>query len=159
MLFFSVIPRPLIAAKNPKIAVSKMMTLMMAKLREFSTNNPLKVFQLNKVGTQFIGVIYSHFVSFTVESVSVLCAVLQGSATANAALAAANVAAAVENMVVTGTDGGAETGVTASPAPGTAAAAAAVPPAAPVPPLRKAKTKEGKGKESVINVVPETVVL
>ena len=35
--------RPLIAAKNPKIAVSKMMTLMMAKWREFSTNNPLKV--------------------------------------------------------------------------------------------------------------------
>lgn len=61
-------------------------------------------------------------------------------------------AAAVENMVVTGTDGGAETGVTASPAPGAtaaaAAAAAAVPPAAPAPPLRKAKTKEGKGKVS-----------
>uniref|UniRef100_H3CFF6 Chromodomain helicase DNA binding protein 4 n=1 Tax=Tetraodon nigroviridis TaxID=99883 RepID=H3CFF6_TETNG len=98
---FSQFVRPLIAAKNPKIAVSKMMTLMMAKWREFSTNNPLK-----------------------------------GSATANAALAAANVAAAVENMVVTGTDGGAETGVTASPAP---------PPAAPAPPVRKAKTKEGKG--------------
>uniref|UniRef100_A0AAQ4PQU5 DNA helicase n=1 Tax=Gasterosteus aculeatus aculeatus TaxID=481459 RepID=A0AAQ4PQU5_GASAC len=85
---FSQFVRPLIAAKNPKIAVSKMMTLMMAKWREFSTNNPLK-----------------------------------GSATANAALAAANVAAAVENMVVAGTD----------------------PPAAPAPPLRKAKTKEGKG--------------
>lgn len=38
--------RPLIAAKNPKIAVSKMMTLMMAKWREFSTNNPLKVLWL-----------------------------------------------------------------------------------------------------------------
>lgn len=38
--------RPLIAAKNPKIAVSKMMTLMMAKWREFSTNNPLKVLQI-----------------------------------------------------------------------------------------------------------------
>lgn len=48
MLFF--IPRPLIAAKNPKIAVSKMMTLMMAKWREFSTNNPLKVFQMGEVG-------------------------------------------------------------------------------------------------------------
>lgn len=56
-------------------------------------------------------------------------------------------AAAVENMVVTGTDGGVETGVTALPVPGVtaAAAAAAVPPAAPAPPLRKAKTKEGKG--------------
>uniref|UniRef100_A0A669CUA1 Chromodomain helicase DNA binding protein 4 n=1 Tax=Oreochromis niloticus TaxID=8128 RepID=A0A669CUA1_ORENI len=66
---FSQFVRPLIAAKNPKIAVSKMMTLMMAKWREFSTNNPLK-----------------------------------GCATANAALAAANVAAAVENMVVAGTE-------------------------------------------------------
>uniref|UniRef100_A0A674N943 Chromodomain helicase DNA binding protein 4 n=1 Tax=Takifugu rubripes TaxID=31033 RepID=A0A674N943_TAKRU len=47
---FSQFVRPLIAAKNPKIAVSKMMTLMMAKWREFSTNNPLKVFQMNKVG-------------------------------------------------------------------------------------------------------------
>uniref|UniRef100_A0A668UPH6 DNA helicase n=1 Tax=Oreochromis aureus TaxID=47969 RepID=A0A668UPH6_OREAU len=83
---FSQFVRPLIAAKNPKIAVSKMMTLMMAKWREFSTNNPLK-----------------------------------GCATANAALAAANVAAAVENMVVAGTE------------------------TAPAPPLRKAKTKEGKG--------------
>uniref|UniRef100_A0A671Y8N3 Chromodomain helicase DNA binding protein 4 n=1 Tax=Sparus aurata TaxID=8175 RepID=A0A671Y8N3_SPAAU len=42
---FSQFVRPLIAAKNPKIAVSKMMTLMMAKWREFSTNNPLKVFE------------------------------------------------------------------------------------------------------------------
>ncbi|XP_042345222.1 chromodomain-helicase-DNA-binding protein 4 isoform X3 [Plectropomus leopardus] len=110
---FSQFVRPLIAAKNPKIAVSKMMTLMMAKWREFSTNNPLK-----------------------------------GCATANAALAAANVAAAVENMVVAGTDGGAETTAASSPTPATAPAAAptpATPPAAPAPPLRKAKTKEGKG--------------
>uniref|UniRef100_A0A671Y5S0 Chromodomain helicase DNA binding protein 4 n=1 Tax=Sparus aurata TaxID=8175 RepID=A0A671Y5S0_SPAAU len=101
---FSQFVRPLIAAKNPKIAVSKMMTLMMAKWREFSTNNPLK-----------------------------------GCATANAALAAANVAAAVENM----------TGASASPATVPAPAAAptpAAPPPAPAPPLRKAKTKEGKGK-------------
>uniref|UniRef100_A0A4W4EMC9 DNA helicase n=1 Tax=Electrophorus electricus TaxID=8005 RepID=A0A4W4EMC9_ELEEL len=81
---FSQFVRPLIAAKNPKIAVSKMMMVLGAKWREFSTNNPLR-----------------------------------GSATANAALAAANVAAAVESMV------------------------AAEPP--PAPPLRKAKTKEGKG--------------
>ncbi|XP_041797805.1 chromodomain-helicase-DNA-binding protein 4 isoform X1 [Chelmon rostratus] len=108
---FSQFVRPLIAAKNPKIAVSKMMTLMMAKWREFSTNNPLK-----------------------------------GCATANAALAAANVAAAVESMVVAGTDGGTETGAAASPAPTPATAPApAPPPAAPAPPLRKAKTKEGKG--------------
>uniref|UniRef100_A0A8C2Z0X7 Chromodomain helicase DNA binding protein 4 n=1 Tax=Cyclopterus lumpus TaxID=8103 RepID=A0A8C2Z0X7_CYCLU len=98
---------------NPKIAVSKMMTLMMAKWREFSTNNPLK-----------------------------------GSATANAALAAANVAAAVENMVVAGTDGGPETSAAASPAP--APAIAPTPAAAPAPPLRKAKTKEGKGEGHII---------
>ncbi|XP_061573077.1 chromodomain-helicase-DNA-binding protein 4 isoform X2 [Cololabis saira] len=122
---FSQFVRPLIAAKNPKIAVSKMMTLMMAKWREFSTNNPLK-----------------------------------GCATANAALAAANVAAAVENMVVSGTDGGSETGPAASPvstpAPASAptptvapaappAPAPPPPPPPPAPPLRKAKTKEGKG--------------
>ncbi|PWA23841.1 hypothetical protein CCH79_00010933 [Gambusia affinis] len=117
---FSQFVRPLIAAKNPKIPVSKMMTLMMAKWREFSTNNPLK-----------------------------------GCATANAALAAANVAAAVENMVAVGTDGGVEAApaaspvTTPSPAPASVAAAAptpAPPPAlAPAPPLRKAKTKEGKG--------------
>ncbi|XP_076010849.1 chromodomain-helicase-DNA-binding protein 4 isoform X2 [Genypterus blacodes] len=110
---FSQFVRPLIAAKNPKIAVSKMMTLMMAKWREFSTNNPLK-----------------------------------GCATANAALAAANVAAAVENMVAAGADGGAETGAAASLASAPVSAAAqppAAPPAAPAPPLRKAKTKEGKG--------------
>uniref|UniRef100_A0A673BHS0 Chromodomain helicase DNA binding protein 4a n=1 Tax=Sphaeramia orbicularis TaxID=375764 RepID=A0A673BHS0_9TELE len=108
---FSQFVRPLIAAKNPKIAVSKMMTLMMAKWREFSTNNPLK-----------------------------------GCATANAALAAANVAAAVENMVAA--DGSAEAGAATSPASAPVAAAAptpATPPAAPAPPLRKAKTKEGKG--------------
>ncbi|KAL0166920.1 hypothetical protein M9458_038764, partial [Cirrhinus mrigala] len=34
--------RPLIAAKNPKIAVSKMMMVLGAKWREFSTNNPLR---------------------------------------------------------------------------------------------------------------------
>ncbi|XP_059205899.1 chromodomain-helicase-DNA-binding protein 4a isoform X1 [Centropristis striata] len=101
---FSQFVRPLIAAKNPKIAVSKMMMVLGAKWREFSTNNPLR-----------------------------------GAAAANAALATANVPAAVDNMV-------------AEVAPPAAAAAAAAAPAAPVeaqqppqPPLRKAKTKEGKG--------------
>ncbi|XP_073318938.1 chromodomain-helicase-DNA-binding protein 4a isoform X1 [Pagrus major] len=95
---FSQFVRPLIAAKNPKIAVSKMMMVLGAKWREFSTNNPLR-----------------------------------GAAAANAALATANVPAAVDNMV-------------AEVAP---AAAAPAPPAEPqqppAPPLRKAKTKEGKG--------------
>ncbi|XP_036948906.1 chromodomain-helicase-DNA-binding protein 4a isoform X3 [Acanthopagrus latus] len=95
---FSQFVRPLIAAKNPKIAVSKMMMVLGAKWREFSTNNPLR-----------------------------------GAAAANAALATANVPAAVDNMV-------------AEVAP---AAAAPLPPAEPqqppAPPLRKAKTKEGKG--------------
>uniref|UniRef100_A0A4W6FME5 Chromodomain helicase DNA binding protein 4a n=1 Tax=Lates calcarifer TaxID=8187 RepID=A0A4W6FME5_LATCA len=95
---FSQFVRPLIAAKNPKIAVSKMMMVLGAKWREFSTNNPLR-----------------------------------GAAAANAALATANVPAAVDTMV-------------AEVAP-----AAAAPPAPaesqqpPAPPLRKAKTKEGKG--------------
>uniref|UniRef100_A0A8C7V8B0 Chromodomain helicase DNA binding protein 4a n=1 Tax=Oncorhynchus mykiss TaxID=8022 RepID=A0A8C7V8B0_ONCMY len=85
--------RPLIAAKNPKIAVSKMMMVLGAKWREFSTNNPLR-----------------------------------GSAAATAALAAANVSAAVESMVAE-----------VAPTP----VAEPQPPVAP--PLKKAKTKEGKG--------------
>uniref|UniRef100_A0A8C1LRB8 Chromodomain helicase DNA binding protein 4 n=1 Tax=Cyprinus carpio TaxID=7962 RepID=A0A8C1LRB8_CYPCA len=100
--------RPLIAAKNPKIAVSKMMMVLGAKWREFSTNNPMR-----------------------------------GSASANAALAAANVAAAVESMV-TRVDGGGSVPM-ATPTP--TAAPAAPPPSQqpPAVPLRKAKTKEGKG--------------
>ncbi len=97
-MFISLASRPLIAAKNPKIAVSKMMMVLGAKWREFSTNNPLR-----------------------------------GAAAANAALATANVPAAVDTMV-------------AEVAP---AAAPPMPPAEPQqpppPPLRKAKTKEGKG--------------
>lgn len=93
--------RPLIAAKNPKIAVSKMMMVLGAKWREFSTNNPLR-----------------------------------GAAAANAALATANVPAAVDNMV-------------AEVAPTAAAPPPPPPPVEPqqppAPPLRKAKTKEGKG--------------
>ncbi|TKS88792.1 Chromodomain-helicase-DNA-binding protein 4 [Collichthys lucidus] len=95
---FSQFVRPLIAAKNPKIAVSKMMMVLGAKWREFSTNNPLR-----------------------------------GAAAANAALATANVPAAVDTMV-------AEV-APAAPAP----PAPVEPQQPPPPPLRKAKTKEGKG--------------
>ncbi|XP_061676181.1 chromodomain-helicase-DNA-binding protein 4a isoform X4 [Syngnathoides biaculeatus] len=94
---FSQFVRPLIAAKNPKIAVSKMMMVLGAKWREFSTNNPLR-----------------------------------GAAAANAALATANVPAAVDTMV-------------AEAAPPPAAVVPAEPQQPPAPPLRKAKTKEGKG--------------
>ncbi|XP_048880655.1 chromodomain-helicase-DNA-binding protein 4 isoform X2 [Brienomyrus brachyistius] len=110
---FSQFVRPLIAAKNPKIAVSKMMMVLGAKWREFSTNNPLR-----------------------------------GSASATAALAAANVAAAVESMVASGTEVGPVSGTVglASTTPvAPAPAAAAQPQVPPVAPLRKAKTKEGKG--------------
>ncbi|XP_029435334.1 chromodomain-helicase-DNA-binding protein 4 isoform X5 [Rhinatrema bivittatum] len=87
---FSQFVRPLIAAKNPKIAVSKMMMVLGAKWREFSTNNPFK-----------------------------------GSSGASVAAAAAAAVAVVESMV--------------------ANAEVVVPlPPADVP-LRKAKTKEGKG--------------
>lgn len=95
---FSLTSRPLIAAKNPKIAVSKMMMVLGAKWREFSTNNPLR-----------------------------------GAAAANAALATANVPAAVDTMVAE-----------VVPAP-VAPPAPAEPQLPPPPPLRKAKTKEGKG--------------
>lgn len=82
--------RPLIAKKNPKIPMSKMMTVLGAKWREFSANNPFK-----------------------------------GS---SAAAAAAAVAAAVETVTV---------------APPLAISPQQVP--QPLP-IRKAKTKEGKGK-------------
>ncbi|XP_018083448.2 chromodomain-helicase-DNA-binding protein 5 isoform X3 [Xenopus laevis] len=86
---FSQFLRPLIAKKNPKIPMSKMMTVLGAKWREFSANNPLK-----------------------------------GS---SAAAAAAAVAAAVETVVV-------------SPP------LLVLPPQPVQPaPIRKAKTKEGKG--------------
>ncbi|KAL7887101.1 hypothetical protein AOLI_G00048220 [Acnodon oligacanthus] len=118
---FSQMVRPLIAAKNPKIAVSKMMMVLGAKWREFSTKNPMR-----------------------------------GTASTNAALVAANAAAAVESMV---TAAGAElagpgaaapaTGLASTPsaAPATAQTPATQTPQQPpaAPPLRKAKTKEGKG--------------
>jgi hypothetical protein len=90
--FFST--RPLIAAKNPKIAVSKMMMVLGAKWREFSTNNPFK-----------------------------------GSSGASVAAAAAAAVAVVESMV-------------------TATEVAPPPPPVEVP-IRKAKTKEGKGENGV----------
>uniref|UniRef100_A0A673B7V9 Chromodomain helicase DNA binding protein 4a n=1 Tax=Sphaeramia orbicularis TaxID=375764 RepID=A0A673B7V9_9TELE len=88
---FSQFVRPLIAAKNPKIAVSKMMMVLGAKWREFSTNNPLR-----------------------------------GAAAANAALATANVPAAVDNMVSE-----------AAPAP---------PPAVAAPPLADTQQTPKKSK-------------
>uniref|UniRef100_A0A5F8GL37 Chromodomain helicase DNA binding protein 3 n=1 Tax=Monodelphis domestica TaxID=13616 RepID=A0A5F8GL37_MONDO len=86
---FSQFMRPLIAKKNPKIPMSKMMTILGAKWREFSANNPFK-----------------------------------GSAAAVAAAAAAAAAAVAD---------------TAPPGP--------PPPPADLqpPPIRRAKTKEGKG--------------
>uniref|UniRef100_A0A8C3JQ32 Chromodomain helicase DNA binding protein 5 n=1 Tax=Calidris pygmaea TaxID=425635 RepID=A0A8C3JQ32_9CHAR len=87
---FSQFLRPLIAKKNPKIPMSKMMTVLGAKWREFSANNPFK-----------------------------------GS---SAAAAAAAVAAAVETVAV------------APPL-----AASPQQPAVPTV-IRKAKTKEGKGR-------------
>uniref|UniRef100_A0A8V0ZHD1 Chromodomain helicase DNA binding protein 5 n=1 Tax=Gallus gallus TaxID=9031 RepID=A0A8V0ZHD1_CHICK len=87
---FSQFLRPLIAKKNPKIPMSKMMTVLGAKWREFSANNPFK-----------------------------------GS---SAAAAAAAVAAAVETVTVAPQ-------LPASPQQ----------PALP-PVIRKAKTKEGKGR-------------
>ncbi|CAG5929164.1 unnamed protein product [Menidia menidia] len=39
---FSQFMRPMIAKKNPKIPMSKMMTILGVKWREFSSNNPFK---------------------------------------------------------------------------------------------------------------------
>ncbi|XP_023811077.1 chromodomain-helicase-DNA-binding protein 5 isoform X2 [Oryzias latipes] len=87
---FSQFLRPLIAKKNPKIPMSKMMTVLGAKWREFSANNPFKG--------------------------------------ASATAVAAAVAAAVETVTV------------AQPTPVSCSQ-----PTAQQGPLKKAKTKEGKG--------------
>uniref|UniRef100_A0A8D3E4W3 DNA helicase n=1 Tax=Scophthalmus maximus TaxID=52904 RepID=A0A8D3E4W3_SCOMX len=89
---FSQFLRPLIAKKNPKIPMSKMMTVLGAKWREFSANNPFKG--------------------------------------ASATAVAAAVAAAVEMVTV------------APPAP-----VGSSQPTAQPGPIKKAKTKEGKGDE------------
>uniref|UniRef100_A0AAQ5X143 DNA helicase n=1 Tax=Amphiprion ocellaris TaxID=80972 RepID=A0AAQ5X143_AMPOC len=88
---FSQFLRPLIAKKNPKIPMSKMMTVLGAKWREFSANNPFKG--------------------------------------ASATAVAAAVAAAVETVTVAQ-----PTSVSSSQL------------SSPLGPIKKAKTKEGKGK-------------
>uniref|UniRef100_A0A8C4I9P9 DNA helicase n=1 Tax=Dicentrarchus labrax TaxID=13489 RepID=A0A8C4I9P9_DICLA len=87
---FSQFLRPLIAKKNPKIPMSKMMTVLGAKWREFSANNPFKG--------------------------------------ASATAVAAAVAAAVETVTVAQ-----PTSVSSSQ------------PSSQLGPIKKAKTKEGKG--------------
>lgn len=99
--------RPLIAAKNPKIAVSKMMMVLGAKWREFSTNNPLR-----------------------------------GSAAATTALAAASAAASVETE-----------------APAAAPAAQVSVESTPAVPIRKAKTKEGKGECKFVSFLFVCVIM
>ncbi|XP_053067984.1 chromodomain-helicase-DNA-binding protein 3 isoform X11 [Acinonyx jubatus] len=101
---FSQFMRPLIAKKNPKIPMSKMMTILGAKWREFSANNPFK-----------------------------------GSAAAVAAAAAAAAAAVAEQVsaAVSSTAPVAPSGPPTLPAPPSADTQP--------PPIRRAKTKEGKG--------------
>ncbi|XP_048653963.1 chromodomain-helicase-DNA-binding protein 3 isoform X3 [Marmota marmota marmota] len=96
--------RPLIAKKNPKIPMSKMMTILGAKWREFSANNPFK-----------------------------------GSAAAVAAAAAAAAAAVAEQVSAAVSS--------ATPIAPSGPPALLPPPAADIqpPPIRRAKTKEGKG--------------
>ncbi|KAM8794249.1 chromodomain-helicase-DNA-binding protein 3 [Eudromia elegans] len=122
---FSQFMRPLIAKKNPKIPMSKMMTILGAKWREFSANSPFK-----------------------------------GSAAAVAAAAAAAAAAVAEQVAaaVQAVAAAPAAPTAAAAAAPTAAAAAAAAAAAPAP-LRRAKTKEGKGpghkKRSKSPRVPE----
>uniref|UniRef100_A0A4W5RY56 Chromodomain helicase DNA binding protein 5 n=1 Tax=Hucho hucho TaxID=62062 RepID=A0A4W5RY56_9TELE len=101
---FSQFLRPLIAKKNPKIPMSKMMTVLGAKWREFSANNPFK-------GT---------------------------SATA----VAAAVAAAVEMVTVASPISVKEVTTLPSSQPG---------------PIRKAKTKDGKGKGCQSSMLSECI--
>lgn len=105
-VFCFYVSRPLIAKKNPKIPMSKMMTILGAKWREFSANNPFK-----------------------------------GSAAAVAAAAAAAAAAVAEQVsaAVSSTAPVAPSGPPTLPAPPSADTQP--------PPIRRAKTKEGKGEE------------
>lgn len=97
-LLYFLTDRPLIAAKNPKIAVSKMMMVLGAKWREFSTKNPLR----------------------------------GASASASAVLATVSVPSTLEIIAVAQA--------------ATAPVLLEEPQLLPQVPLRKAKTKEGKGK-------------
>nr|XP_051681178.1 chromodomain-helicase-DNA-binding protein 3 isoform X8 [Oryctolagus cuniculus] len=101
---FSQFMRPLIAKKNPKIPMSKMMTILGAKWREFSANNPFK-----------------------------------GSAAAVAAAAAAAAAAVAEQVSAAVSS--------ATPIAPSGPPTLPPPPAVDIqpPPIRRAKTKEGKG--------------
>ncbi|KAM4844675.1 chromodomain-helicase-DNA-binding protein 3 isoform 12-T12 [Thomomys bottae] len=101
---FSQFMRPLIAKKNPKIPMSKMMTILGAKWREFSANNPFK-----------------------------------GSAAAVAAAAAAAAAAVAEQVSAAVSS--------ATPIAPSGPPILPPPPAVDIqpPPIRRAKTKEGKG--------------
>ncbi|XP_041963120.1 chromodomain-helicase-DNA-binding protein 4 isoform X2 [Alosa sapidissima] len=120
---FSQFVRPLIAAKNPKIAVSKMMMVLGAKWREFSTNNPLR------------------------GSASASAAL----AAANVAVAVESMVSGgsgPDGAGTTGTPAPANTPPAPPPPPPPPPPAPqqpAAPPPPPAPPLRKAKTKEGKG--------------
>ncbi|XP_062394135.1 chromodomain-helicase-DNA-binding protein 4 isoform X3 [Sardina pilchardus] len=124
---FSQFVRPLIAAKNPKIAVSKMMMVLGAKWREFSTNNPLR------------------------GSASASAAL----AAANVAVAVETMVSGgngPDGAGTTGTTAPADTPPAPTPPPPTPAPQQPAappppppPPPPPAPPLRKAKTKEGKG--------------
>ncbi|KAJ8268356.1 hypothetical protein COCON_G00135280 [Conger conger] len=113
---FSQFVRPLIAAKNPKIAVSKMMMVLGAKWREFSTNNPLRG------SASATAALAAATVAATVESM---------------------VASGAEGGSPTAAPAAPSAPLVVPPPPAPVETPASAPP--PAPPLRKAKTKEGKG--------------
>ncbi|XP_062848646.1 chromodomain-helicase-DNA-binding protein 4 [Trichomycterus rosablanca] len=106
---FSQMIRPLIAARNPKIPVSKMMMVLGAKWREFSANNPMK-----------------------------------GSASASAALLSVDRVTTTAEAKST-VSGVSSTITTPTTAPANTSAPTLATQPAPAAPIRKAKTKEGKG--------------
>ncbi|XP_066568385.1 chromodomain-helicase-DNA-binding protein 4 isoform X2 [Amia ocellicauda] len=117
---FSQFVRPLIAAKNPKIAVSKMMMVLGAKWREFSTNNPLR----GSAGASAAAAAAA--VAAVVESM--VGGGQDGAPPATTPLLSS-----------------APPPSSSAPAVNANTAAATISEAPPPPPLRKAKTKEGKG--------------
>ncbi|XP_078467699.1 chromodomain-helicase-DNA-binding protein 5-like isoform X2 [Lampetra fluviatilis] len=113
---FSQFVRPMIAEKNPKIPVSKMMTVLGAKWREFGANSPFK--------------------GSTVTAAAMATVPRDPAAPPSVSMPTiAPATVTTETTPVTSATTSTEEAVVATPA--------ATP--APLVPLRKAKTKEGKG--------------
>ncbi|XP_076826760.1 chromodomain-helicase-DNA-binding protein 4 isoform X3 [Brachyhypopomus gauderio] len=149
---FSQIVRPLIAAKNPKIAVSKMMMVLGAKWREFSTNNPMRglastnaALVVASAAAAVGGMVTPSRAEPAGPGAAALVTALVTAPTPTPAATPANTLTTIPTTTMATTLATAPT-----PAPQTPQQ----PPVAP--PLRKAKTKEGKGPNARRKTKPKS---